>query len=254
MTCGTQPPRRRVRTLGHVGGDSARDAWGASVETLPRAVAMPSHSSHSSCPSTFRALIWGAPALPSYCCCLRSATPWGLALFSHRSASRIFITQPGCSPRLAVTQDDDRRPCGGEERVGSWPPPCPRLQGRSSSMLGSGVRRVGACLRVGSGPLLPSVIKGEERPPSAVLAAAACLAPRPERLWRCFRCYLLPLGWSAVAHTPLGCRSRHARAGHVQVLLALSAALGGRTTRRTPRGRYSCSGTVPFSFLWRGWG
>jgi hypothetical protein len=26
---------------------------------------------------------------------------------------------------------------------------------------------------------------------------------------------------------------------------------GGRATRRTPRGRYSCSGTVPFSFLWR---
>jgi hypothetical protein len=26
---------------------------------------------------------------------------------------------------------------------------------------------------------------------------------------------------------------------------------GGRTTRRTPRGRYSCSRTVPFSFLWR---
>jgi hypothetical protein len=29
------------------------------------------------------------------------------------------------------------------------------------------------------------------------------------------------------------------------------AAPGGRTTRRTPRGRYSCSGTVPFSFSWR---
>jgi hypothetical protein len=27
---------------------------------------------------------------------------------------------------------------------------------------------------------------------------------------------------------------------------------GGLTTRRTPRGRYSCSGTVPFSFSWRG--
>jgi hypothetical protein len=25
----------------------------------------------------------------------------------------------------------------------------------------------------------------------------------------------------------------------------------GRTTRRTPRGRYSCSGTVSFSFLWQ---
>jgi hypothetical protein len=30
------------------------------------------------------------------------------------------------------------------------------------------------------------------------------------------------------------------------------AAPGGLTTRSTPRGRYSCSGTVPFSFSWRG--
>jgi hypothetical protein len=66
--------------------------------------------------------------------------PVGLALFSHRSASRIFITQPGCSPPPAVTQDDDRRPRGGEERVGLWPPPCPRLQGRSSSVLRGRVR------------------------------------------------------------------------------------------------------------------
>jgi hypothetical protein len=29
------------------------------------------------------------------------------------------------------------------------------------------------------------------------------------------------------------------------------AAPGGLTTRRTPRGWYSCSGTVPFSFSWR---
>jgi hypothetical protein len=27
---------------------------------------------------------------------------------------------------------------------------------------------------------------------------------------------------------------------------------GGLTTRHTPRGRYSCSGMVPFSFSWRG--
>jgi hypothetical protein len=31
-----------------------------------------------------------------------------------------------------------------------------------------------------------------------------------------------------------------------------SAAPGGRTTCRTPRGRYSCSGTVLSSFSWRG--
>jgi hypothetical protein len=69
------------------------------------------------------------------------------------------------------------------------------------------VRRVGACLRVGCDPLLPSVIGGEERPPSVALAATACSALRPERLWCCFRCHLLLLGRSAAARPPLGCRS-----------------------------------------------
>jgi hypothetical protein len=180
--------------------------------------------------------------------------PVGVGALQSPLGFKDFHHTVGCSPPPAVTQDDDRRPCGGEERAEPWPPPCPRLQGRSSSVLGRRVRRVGACLRVGSDPLLPSVIGGEERPPSVALAAAACLAPRPERLWRCFWCHLLPLGRSAAARPPLGCRSRRARASHVQVLLALSAAPGGRTTHRTPRGRYSCSGTVPFSFLWRGRG
>jgi hypothetical protein len=85
--------------------------------------------------------------------------------------------QPGCSPSPAVTQDDDCRPHGGEELARPWSPPCPQLQGCSSSMLGRGVRRVGACLRVGSGSLLPSVIGGEGRSPSVALAAAACPAP-----------------------------------------------------------------------------
>jgi hypothetical protein len=76
--------------------------------------------------------------LPSSCCCWRSMTSWGLALSSHRSASRIFIMQLGCSPPPVVTQDDDRQPCGGEERAGPWPLPCPQLQGCSSSMLGGG--------------------------------------------------------------------------------------------------------------------
>jgi hypothetical protein len=220
--------------------------------STPRAVAMPSHSSHSSRLSTFRAPRWGAPVLPSSCSCCRSATLWGLALFSHRSASRIFITQPDCSPPPAVTQDDDRRPRRGEERAGPWPPPCPQLQGCSSSVLGRRVCRVGACLRVGDGPLLPLVIGGGGRSPSVALAAAACLAPWPEWLWRCFRCHLLPLGWSVAARPSHGCQSCRTRASHVQVLPASPVVPGGRTTRRTPRGRYSCSGTVPFSFLWRG--
>jgi hypothetical protein len=72
------------------------------------------------------------------------------------------------------------------------------------------VRRVGACFRVGSDPLLPSVIREEEHPPSVALAAATCPAPRPERLWCYFWCHLLPLGQSTAARPPLGCRSRHA--------------------------------------------
>jgi hypothetical protein len=130
--------------------------------------------------------------------------------------------------------------------------PCSQLQGCSSSVLGRRAHRVGSRLRVGSGPLLPSVFGGEGRSPSVALSAAACLAPRPERLWCCFRCRLLPLGQSVAAGPPHGCRSRRARAGHVQVLPALPAAPGGRTTCRTPRGRRSCSGTVSSSLLWRG--
>jgi hypothetical protein len=64
---------------------------------------MSSHSPHASHSSTFRAPRWGAPVLPSSCC-WRSATLRRWAPFSHRSASRIFIRQPGCIPSPVVTQ------------------------------------------------------------------------------------------------------------------------------------------------------
>jgi hypothetical protein len=209
------------------------EPWSTSVETLPvmlggaseeilplkrdqpPGVAMPSHSSHPLRPSTFRAPRWGAPVLPSSCYYWRSVTPWGLALSSHRSASRIFITQPGCIPPPAVTQDDDRRPRGGEERARPWPPPYPQLQRCSSSMLGRRVHRVGGCLRVGSGPLLPSVIGGEERSPPVALSAAASMVPRPERPWRCFCASSRRLGQGVAARPPHGHRSRRARAGYI---------------------------------------
>jgi hypothetical protein len=139
--------------------------------SILRAVDMPLHSPHALRPSTFRAPEWGAPVSPSSCCCWRSATPRGLALFRHRSASRIFITQPGCSPSPMVIRRDDHQPCGGEKQVGLRPLPRPQLQGCSSSRLGRGAHRDGACLRAGSGPLLPSVIGGEGCSPPMALAA-----------------------------------------------------------------------------------
>jgi hypothetical protein len=55
----------------------------------------------------------------------------------------------------------------------------------------------------------------------------------------------LLLSGQGVAFRPSsGWRSCRARASHVQVLLAPSATPGGRPARRTPRGRYSCSGTA----------
>jgi hypothetical protein len=152
---------------------------------------MSSHSLHASRPSTFRAPGWGAPAVLPSCRRWRNATSWKLVPFSHRPASRIFIRQPGCIPSPVVTQDGDHQFDGGEKRAGLRPLPLPQLQGCSSSVLGRGVRRVGARLRAGSGPLLPLVI-GEGCLPSVALAAAACLALRPERLRRCFRCHLPP--------------------------------------------------------------
>jgi hypothetical protein len=76
--------------------------------------------------------------LPSSCYCWRSTTSWGLVLFSHRSASRIFIMQPGCSSPPVVTQNDDRQPCGGEERAGPWPPPALSFKDVHHSCWGGG--------------------------------------------------------------------------------------------------------------------
>jgi hypothetical protein len=188
----------------------------------------------------------------------------GVGAFQSSLGIRIFIMQPGCSPPPAVTQDDDRRPRGGEERVGPWPLPCPQLQGCSSSVLGRRVSRVGCRLRVGSGPLLPSVFGGEGRSPSVAQSAAACLAPRPGRLWRCFRCHLRPLGRSVAARPPHGCQSHNtsyvARAVFVfwdSLVLGPVARTGVRTCRcalgRSPFASAVLVGRWPLSSVLRWW-
>jgi hypothetical protein len=122
---------------------------------------MSSRSPHASRLSTFRAPGWGAPAVLPPCRRWRNATSRKLVPFSHRSASRIFIRQPGCIPSPVVTQDSVHQLQGGEKQAELRPLPLPQLQGCSSSVLGRGVRRVGAGLRAGSDLLLPSVIGGK---------------------------------------------------------------------------------------------
>jgi hypothetical protein len=122
---------------------------------------MSSHSPHALRPSTFRAPGWGRLVSLSSCCRWRNATSRKLVPFSHRSASRIFIRQPGRIPSPVVTQDDDHQLLGGEKQARLRPLPLPQLQGCSSSVLGRGVRRVGVGLYAGSSLLLPSVIRGK---------------------------------------------------------------------------------------------
>jgi hypothetical protein len=125
--------------------------------------------------STFEALGWGVSAVFSPRR-WRNATPWELVPFSHRSPSRIFIMQPGCTPPPAVTQDGDLQLDSGGKRAGLRPLPLPQPQGFSSLRLGRGVCRVGVAPCVGGGPLLHSVMGGGERLSSVALAAAACPA------------------------------------------------------------------------------
>jgi hypothetical protein len=115
---------------------------------------------YASCLSIFQAPGWGVSAVfppPRW----RDATPWELVPFSHRSASRIFIMQPGRFPPPAVTQDGDLQLDGGGKRAGLRPLPLPQPQGFSSPGLGRGVRRVEVGPRVGGVPLLHSVIRGK---------------------------------------------------------------------------------------------
>jgi hypothetical protein len=119
---------------------------------------------YASCLSTFRAPGWGiAAVLPP--CRWRNTTLWELVPFSHRSASRIFIMQPGCTPPPVVTQDGDLQFDGGGKQAGLRPLPLPQPQEFSSSVLGRGVCRVGVGPCMGGGPLLPLVIgeKGVRR-------------------------------------------------------------------------------------------
>jgi hypothetical protein len=116
---------------------------------------------YASCLSTFQAPGWEIPAVfPPHR--RKNATPWELVPFSHRSASRIFISQPGCTPPPSVTQDGDHQPLGGEKQAGlrSWSHP--QLQGCSSSSLGWRPGQAGALppARVRGSPS-PAVFEGE---------------------------------------------------------------------------------------------
>jgi hypothetical protein len=146
---------------------------------------MSSYFPHASRPSTFRAPGWGAPASLSSCRRWRNTTSRKLVPFSHRSASRIFIRQPGCIPSPVVAQDGDHQFDDGEKQAGLRPLPRPQLQGSSSSLLGRRARRAEALppARVDWPPLIPASGGGNHPPalwrrrPPAMPGKANCCCP-----------------------------------------------------------------------------
>jgi hypothetical protein len=124
--------------------------------SIPWAVAMPSFSPHALRPSTFRAPGWGVLASPCSCYRWRSATLWSSALFSHRSASRIFVVEPR---GITTTK---------EKQAGLRPPPRPHLQGSSSSGLRRRSTPSGGSPPRGSVTLFFPQRLGEKRHPPAL--------------------------------------------------------------------------------------
>jgi hypothetical protein len=106
---------------------------------------------------------------------------------------------------------------------------CPAPSFKDLHHLCWGGLRAEACLRVGWRPASSSGIWGWKPSSSSAEEASSSHAGEGE--------LLLPSQGAALR--PLSGRR-------------WPAAPGGLTTRRTPRWRYSCSGTVPFLFSWRG--
>jgi hypothetical protein len=183
--------------------------------------------------------------LSSSCCCWRGATTWELTSFHHHSPSRIFITQPGRNLQPVVIHKDDYQPCGGEKRVGMRPPPALSFKDVHHPRWGGG--RAELELRLPRGLavrffLQHSGEKGVRQP----CGGGELRVRGVDRLWcRQLPCVWLPsLGGSSAASGGAWLPIHRTGDGRAVQGLATStaspappAALGGRTRRRTPRGR-----------------
>jgi hypothetical protein len=194
------------------------------------------------------------PILSSSCCCWRSTTSWGLALFCHCSASRIFIMQPGYDLPPVVIYKDDHQPHGGEKRAGLQPPSALSFKDVHHPCWGGRRAELGSCLPHGlvtrfflqhleEKDVHQPCGGGEPRLRGAGLlqapSAAACLAPWLGWLWCHLQCCLPPPSgaWLSVHHTGDG-RAVHRSTASVASLapptMLLQCRPGGCTRRHTP--------------------
>jgi hypothetical protein len=149
------------------------------------------------------------PILSSSCCSWRSATSWGLALFCHRSASRIFIMQPGCSlSPVVIVVERSESGCGLPPALSFKDVHHPRWGGRRAEL--------GSCLphRLVTRFFLQHLEENDVHQPCGggelrlrgagrlqAPLVAACLAPWLRWLWhRLQRCLPPPSGARLFVH------------------------------------------------------
>jgi hypothetical protein len=105
-----------------------------SLYSLMHRVFPPSEPPDGGCPQSFRLVVGG------------NATPWELVPFSHRSASRIFIMQPGCTPRRWSPKTVTSSLMAGESKPGCGLCPSFSLKDFHHQCWG------GECAELGSAP------------------------------------------------------------------------------------------------------
>jgi hypothetical protein len=157
---------------------------------------------------------------------------------------------PGCSLPPVVIYKDDHQPRGGEKRAGLRPPPCPQLQGCSSSSLGWKASRVGVLPSAWAGdPLLPPAFGGEGCSPA--LRRRRTSATRGQPAAGAVSCCVSgSLAWMALAPHPApppvakrgaAVRPPHGRWSRRAQVCRIRGApcAAGRTALTSPRGSYA---------------
>jgi hypothetical protein len=198
MTCGAWPPCHKVRSLAHARGDFTRDASGARAGgsafkkgSISRAVVMPRSSCdhHASSPSgppdgvrrcsleesaSRSSLPATSPSesVHSWWCrrsCLLPSAVGGVQPHGGWHPSTTIRLQEFSSRSLAVVPRrwSSRRMTTslvvGRSKPGCGLPPALSFKDVHHPCWGGGCDELGPHLRVGSGPLLPSVFEGEGR-------------------------------------------------------------------------------------------
>jgi hypothetical protein len=154
---------------------------------------MPSHSPHASRSSTFRAPGWGAPALPSSCCCWRRATSRGLTPFSHRSASRFSSCSPAAFPHPWSSRMMTTSSVVGRSKPGYGLCPALSFKDLHHPGWGGGRCQSGPTSAWAGDPLLPPTFGGGRHPP-------ALRRRRPPAMRGKANCCFLDRGQLSVLH------------------------------------------------------